>query len=112
LLTRLLFYGDVQVGTIARRTGCPVDVDQWEWSCGSYPGMGPDESQSGTAVGFEQARTDFEASWRLILPTLSEANFQEWRDQRNWTARKYTMWGARRADAVPEAKLNDALSLW
>ena len=52
----------MQVGTIARRTGCPVDVDQWEWSCGSYPGMGPDESQSGTAVGFEQARTDFEAS--------------------------------------------------
>jgi hypothetical protein len=26
-----VYYGDVQVGTIARRVGCPVDVDQWEW---------------------------------------------------------------------------------
>ena len=24
-----VFYGDVQVGTLAIRTGVPVDVDQW-----------------------------------------------------------------------------------
>jgi len=30
----LIFYGDVQVGTIKMRTGVPVDVDKWGWSCG------------------------------------------------------------------------------
>jgi hypothetical protein len=24
-----VYFGDVRVGTIARRTSCPVDVDQW-----------------------------------------------------------------------------------
>jgi hypothetical protein len=81
--------GDIHVGTIARRTGCPADVDQWQWGCGFYPGMGPGQSRDGTAADFDQARADFEAAWRQILPTLSEANFQEWRDQRDWTAEKY-----------------------
>jgi hypothetical protein len=36
-----IYYGDVCVGSIARRSGCPVDEPQWEWGCGVYPGMGP-----------------------------------------------------------------------
>jgi hypothetical protein len=36
--------GDVQVGSIARRAGCPVDVDKWEWGCGFYPGTNPREA--------------------------------------------------------------------
>jgi hypothetical protein len=36
-----IFYGDVQVGTIGLRTGVPVHVDQWGWSCGFYPGLQP-----------------------------------------------------------------------
>ena len=32
-----VFYGDVQVGTIGMRSGVPVDVDQWDWSCAFYP---------------------------------------------------------------------------
>ena len=90
-----VFYGDVCVGTIARRTGCPVDVDQWEWGCGFYPGMGPGQDRSGTAADFDDARADFEAAWREILPALAEANFQQWRDQRDWTAWKYAMHDAR-----------------
>jgi hypothetical protein len=31
----------------------------------------------------------------MILPTLTEADFQEWRDQRDWTAWKYAMHDAR-----------------
>jgi hypothetical protein len=54
-----VFYGDVHVGTIARRTGCPADVDQWEWSCGFYPGSHPSEHLHDTAAGFDQARADF-----------------------------------------------------
>jgi hypothetical protein len=38
-----IFYGDVQVGTIGIRAGVPVDVDQWGWSCGFYPGSHPGE---------------------------------------------------------------------
>jgi hypothetical protein len=85
-----VFYGDVQVGTIARRTGCPVDVDQWQWSCGFYPGMDPGADRTGTAVDFEVARADFEQAWNE-LPTLTEAAFQEWREQRDFTAWKYQM---------------------
>ena len=28
----------------------------------------------------------------MLLPNRTEADFQEWRDQRDWTARKYAMW--------------------
>jgi hypothetical protein len=81
----------VQVGTIARRVGCPVDVDQWSWLCGFYPGCDPGEHRDGTAETFEQARVDFEIAWRALLATRTEADFQAWRDQRDWTARKYAM---------------------
>jgi hypothetical protein len=54
-----VYYGDVEIGTIARRTGCPVDVDQWQWGCGFYPGMDPGQGESGTAVDFDHARADF-----------------------------------------------------
>jgi hypothetical protein len=33
----------------------------------------------------------FEAAWQRVLPTLTGANFQEWRDQRDWIAKKYAM---------------------
>jgi hypothetical protein len=36
-----------------------------------------------------EARADFEAAWRVFLSKRSEADFQEWRDQRDWTVEKY-----------------------
>ena len=39
-------------------------------------------------------RAGFEATWRRIRPTLTGANFQEWRYQRDSTAWKYAMWDA------------------
>lgn len=77
-----VFYGDVSVGTIARRSGCPVNVDQWEWSCGFYPG----DRSSGTAATLDEAWAAFEAAWTAFLPTRTEADFQAWRDQRDRTA--------------------------
>jgi hypothetical protein len=35
------------------------------------------------------ATTSNERAWRSFLPKLSEADFQAWRDQRDWTAEKY-----------------------
>ena len=36
-----VYYGDVHVGTIAIRVGCPHDEDPREWACGFYPGSRP-----------------------------------------------------------------------
>jgi hypothetical protein len=44
-----VYDGDVHVGTLARRTGNPNDIDPWEWRCGFYPGSQPGECHSGTA---------------------------------------------------------------
>jgi hypothetical protein len=41
LVTWHVYYSDVHVGTIGERAGVPVDVDQWQWSCGFYPGLHP-----------------------------------------------------------------------
>jgi hypothetical protein len=79
----------VRVGTIAIRTGMPHGEDPWGWSCGFYPGSHPAECTDGTAATFDQARADFEAAWRVFLSNRTEADFQAWRDQRDWTAEKY-----------------------
>jgi hypothetical protein len=84
-----VYYGDVRVGTIAIRTGMPPGEDPWSWACGFYPGCHPRECTDGTAETFDQARADFEAAWRVFLSNRTEADFQAWRDQRDWTAEKY-----------------------
>jgi hypothetical protein len=87
-----VYYGDVHAGTLAIRSGKPHDTDPWEWRCGFYPGSHPGECRSGTAARFDEARTAFEAAWKLFLSNRTEADFQEWRDQRDWTTRKYARW--------------------
>ena len=89
-----IYYGVIHAGTIAIRTGSPHDEDPWEWCCGFYPGSHPGEHQNGTAATFDQARSDFEAEWKVFLANRTEADFQAWRDQRDWTARKYALWDA------------------
>jgi hypothetical protein len=84
-----VFYGDVRVGTIAKRIGIPRDRHPWGWSCGFYPGSRPGDHETGTAATFDEARARFEAAWGQFLPKRTEADFQEWRDHRDWTAEKY-----------------------
>ena len=84
-----IFFGDIQAGTITERVGNPHDTERWEWRCGFYPGSNPGEHQSGTAASFVEARADFESAWKIFLSKRTEADFQEWRDQRDWTAEKY-----------------------
>ena len=74
-----VYYGNVRVGTIGQRAGVPVSAPQWQWSCGFYPGMEPGQHRAGIAENFEIARAGFEEAWRDVLPTLSEAAFDEWR---------------------------------
>jgi len=86
--TWLIFYGDVHVGTIGERAGVPVNVNKWGWSVGFYPGCGPGEHIVGSSVDFDHARAEFEAAWRMLLPKLTEADFQARRDQQAWTREK------------------------
>jgi hypothetical protein len=103
----LVYYGDVHVGTIALRNGNPSDTDQWGWRCGFYPGSHPGECTSGTAATFDQARAAFEAAWRVFLSNRTDADFQAWRDQRDWTARKHVMWAA--GELLPSQKPNSMM---
>jgi hypothetical protein len=84
-----VYYGDVRVGTIAIRTGMPHHEDPWGWSCCFYPGCHPGECTDGTAATFDQARADFEQAWAVFLSNRIDADFQAWRDERDWTAEKY-----------------------
>ncbi|MHC6151191.1 hypothetical protein [Bradyrhizobium elkanii] len=85
-----ILYRDVVVGSIGLRKGVPNHADQWEWKCGFYPGS--DRSTGGPAATFDDRRAGFEAAWGALLPTLTEADFQAWRDHRDWIARKQAMW--------------------
>jgi hypothetical protein len=89
-----IYYGDIHVGAISLRSGNPHDSDPWQWRCGFYPGSRPGDFTSGTAETFDQARADFEAARGVFLAGRTEADFQEWRDHRDMTARKYASWKA------------------
>lgn len=102
-----IFYGDVHVGTIGLRPGVPVDVDQWGWACGFYPGCDPGEHVSGATATFDQAREQFEAAWAVMLSHRTEADFHAWRDHRDWTARKYAM--RARGERMPEQQSNSMM---
>ena len=103
-----VYYGDVRVGTIAKRVGIPFDEDPWGWACGFYPGCHPREQTHGTAATFDQARGEFEQAWRIFLSNRTEADFQAWRHQRDQTARKYAMW--ERGELLPSQKPNSMMS--
>jgi hypothetical protein len=88
----LICYEDVHVGSIGLRAGNPTESDPWQWRCGFYPGSRPGECTSGTAATFESARAAFLAEWTVFLSRRTEADFKEWREERDWTARKYAAW--------------------
>jgi hypothetical protein len=101
-----IYYGDVHVGTIAVRSGIPHDQAPWGWRCGFYPGAEPGEHLSGTAITFDQARADFGKAWQVFSARRTEADYQAWRNQRDWTSRIYAMWdrGERLPSQQPRAR--------
>ena len=84
-----IYYGDERVGIIAKCVGNPGASPKWQWRCGFYPGSEPGECSGGTAATFDQARAAFEARLACLSIEATEADFQEWRDQRDRTAEKY-----------------------
>lgn len=89
--TWLIYFGDVRVGVISRRAGVPNSAPQWSWSCGFYPGVDPGEHRSGVAETFETARADFQTAWIELALSLTEADYETWRRQRDWGAWKDRM---------------------
>jgi hypothetical protein len=94
-----VFYCDVQVGTIAVQPGLPVGAPHWRWDCGFYPLSHRGQSRTGYAASFDQARANFEVAWKDYLPRCTEADFLEYRRQRDWTAQKYAM--SERGERMP-----------
>lgn len=83
--TWLIYFGDVRVGAIGQRAGVPNSVPQWAWSCGFYPGIDPGDHRSGVAETFDGARAGFQAAWDELAATCTEADYEAWRRQRDWT---------------------------
>ena len=73
-----------RAGLVSPNNGRP-----WDWICGFYPGSEPGGFRDGTAATFDQARADFAVAWQRFSAKRSEADYQAWRDQLDWTAEKY-----------------------
>jgi hypothetical protein len=86
-----IYFADIHVGTIARTVGNPNAEPKWQWQCGFYPGSAPGEQRGGTARTFDEARADFDKAWRVFSSKRTEADYEEWREQQRWTARKYAV---------------------
>jgi hypothetical protein len=94
-----VYCGDIHAGTIARSTGRPNAQEEWTWTAGFYPGSRPGEIKGGTATTFEEARAKFERAWLAFASSRKPVDFEVWRDQRDWTARKYATFD--RGERVP-----------
>ena len=44
--------------------------------------------ESGTAPTLDETRADFGRAWEVLLSKRIEADFQEWRDQRDWACKE------------------------
>ena len=55
----------------------------------------------------QQARDGFEMAWRTFSAKRTEADYQAWRDSRDWHARKYDMW--ERGELLPSQKPNSMM---
>lgn len=58
----------------------------------SIRGHAQGECISGTTETFESARTAFLVAWAAFVSKRTEDDFDAWRQERDWTARKYAAW--------------------
>ena len=67
-------------------------------------GIRPGRTAQRHSRHFDQARADFELAWQVFSARRSPADYQAWRDQRDWTARKYAMW--ERGERLPSQEVS------
>ncbi|WIW44497.1 hypothetical protein ML401_23755 [Bradyrhizobium sp. 62B] len=87
-----IYFGDVRIGQIGMRAGVPTSAQQWAWSLGFYPSTDIGNRSHGTADTFELARDAFDRAWTELAPTITEADYDRWREERDFTAWKQRMW--------------------
>jgi hypothetical protein len=76
------------------RTGNPHDTDLWEWWCGFYPGSHPARAPERHRRHLRPGPRRLRGRVARVPVEPDEADFQAWRDERDWTARKYALWDA------------------
>jgi hypothetical protein len=102
-----IWYGDVQVGTIAQQDWDPNPERSgiWKWSCGFYP-LHRDECIRGEAREFDTARARFDAAWNVFLPKRTEVEFEAWRRQKQWTANIQALWDAGYTEQIRRGEIH------
>jgi hypothetical protein len=86
-----IYFGDVHVGTISRRVGQPHDEDPWDGCAASIPAPTPASKPAAPLPSLNRRARTFEQAWLAFSARRTEADYQAWRDQRGWTAKKYAM---------------------
>jgi hypothetical protein len=69
------------------------------------------QHQDGTTLTFEEARARFEEAWNLLLPTLTEAAFDDWRSDRDFRAKIRQKRARGEKLDTENSELDDALCL-
>jgi hypothetical protein len=72
----LVYADDICAGSISRAVGLPNAAEAWKFSAGLYPGS-------------RRSRAARPIAWRAFASTRTEADFEAWRERRDWTARKH-----------------------
>lgn len=77
--------------------GVTVEVDQWGWSLGFYPGLKPGQHRSSSAATFGQARKGFRRSMERPAAPIPAGAFDEYRRDRERRAEIRATTPARKA---------------
>jgi hypothetical protein len=88
-----IYYGDIHVGRLPSASAIRMTPIRGNGTAVSIRAL-IRASISLTAATFEEARADFERAWLVFLSKRTDADFQKWRDERDWTERKYALWDA------------------
>jgi hypothetical protein len=94
----LIHFGDVHVGAVGLRNGNPTGTEAWFWRRGLIRAAIP-ASASPVPPPPSTMRADFESAWRAFLSKRTGADFQAWRERRDWSAKKYRRFD--RGDRMP-----------
>jgi hypothetical protein len=84
-----VFYGDVRVGTIALRTGMPPGKVLGAGHAASIPAAIPANARTAPRPRSPRPAPTSRQRGGYFCQNRTEADFQAWRDQRDWTAEKY-----------------------
>jgi len=107
-----VYYGDVHVGTIARRVGIPHNGQPWRWICGFYPGSEPGEFRDGTAATFDQAWADFEVAWKRFFGEADRGRLSGLAGPAGLDDAEICQVGGWRTATIAKTQFTDEVRLW